>query len=827
MDFDRPVILTYRLRGGEVPEHRPSLIDAPHESCLRAERLPMSPSEELLPVSETSRSEPAPSSRRSIDYDIDNILDQIGLGAALEPAAPARFTHPAHAAGPVPSRSEPPAAPPPSEPQIVAQLEEISSTLASLDTDTTVPPAELATAQQQPDFERQGQPDCEAAIEPPQTAPETETPPQSSRAVALQVLEEEIIRRTAEISQQRRAIERDRAALEEAQANWRQELKSQQQAMEAERQQFVTRQRMIRQEQTEWEKRSAEFAAERTRLREQKQALQLQAAELAAERERVELQAATILVGARVAEITVNERNNYEAQRAALQAERDRSAQLESQLTAAREAEAARQQDFAQTQQQQLAELQAERDKTAQLEALLAAAHAEHDSGPQSPDPDQSVETDAVAELQTRVEEALAQRTAADSARHELLDQVSALETELAAQREAFSRAVELATVVAANPVPEPELQSTTPAAPETNLLTAETDTPETFEPESVATTEDTPGLQEAVVEATVGHDPELRVAEPDADLPTETAITVPVLEASVDDDSLPPSDPESDSHTLTESGPEALVAELPTTADEHPIFTEVMQPDLPPPAEPASPPNESPELAAAVSRIANLLAACPGDSAPAPQLVTPTPEPTATSISHDDDEQMDFADRLARLRAEMMGPRNTEPEPVVAVAEEPTLSALTPEDLCRRRTVVDVDAQRDHRNSLREVAQASAHSALSHYRGKQLRFGALLKTGIALLCFLAAIAFLSGEFVGNEVAWMQGTLFLVIGIYFAFDAFQKVVQLGVIMARRRSDLKSLLELSGMAAVSNPSGEGRSTTPAGPDVEAFSGPQIT
>jgi hypothetical protein len=56
-----------------------------------------------------------------------------------------------------------------------------------------------------------------------------------------------------------------------------------------------------------------------------------------------------------------------------------------------------------------------------------------------------------------------------------------------------------------------------------------------------------------------------------------------------------------------------------------------------------------------------------------------------------------------------------------------------------------------------------------------------------AFVCFAGAMAFLSGELAGYEMFWMQGTVFLVVGIYMAFDAFQKTVQLGVITARRRA----------------------------------------
>lgn len=609
---------------------------------------------------------------------------------------------------------------------VLEQLDQLSTELSALDGETELEsalpgalvtlPAELAAVRSQLEAERRALDEARDALERREAelneraaaGAAGDAPSHSSHAAALQILEGEIVRRTAELNQQRRALEQERAALDEAQSNWRIEYKTQKESLEADLQKFSTRQRMIRQEQAEWDKKSAEFNAERTRLREQKQILQQQAAELADERERVEMQAATILVGARVAEITVNERNEFASERELIQAERAKFAQLQRDLDEQREALAVQQKDLDRQHQQFVEEQKVTREThTVELQSL---ENRLRDAEAALIDARRSVD-DAQQQLQQRNEE-------------------------LAREREAMTeeRSRWEAGHVSERPIASAEsLVSPVDAAPADG-------TPDVIDERGLS------GLEE--------------------------------------DDSLPPT-------------PDAGVG----------VDQEIAWGDLAESDDGHSRHKSTPEeRAAAVFRLLGLR---PEDQQPEPEPapstageeLSPADESASPSVLEaavDDELELedDSAVRFAKLRAQAMGVADLRPSasvPTEGAEAEPVASDETPLNPIEEqqpippRVIVDKEEVRENLRSLREVSQASTMSALTLHQSKYLRNSIVMRSLTAFICFAGSVAFLSGDLAGYEMFWMQGTVFLVIGIYMAFDAFQKTVQLGVITARRRA----------------------------------------
>lgn len=652
--------------------------------------------------------------------EVDELLDELGLhdvAAVLERplashASPAIETE--IEMSDVPGGDAAPHLPEAAESPLLDQLDDLSTTLAALEGGEVAEPraiAALAAEREALDVERRKLAADRRALEEACAAlqqreaewtartAEPMTPAESSHAAALQILEAEIVRRTAELNQQRRALEQERAALDEAQSNWRFEYKTQKETLELELQKFTTRQRMIRQEQAEWDKKSAEFTAERTRLREQKQALQQQAAELAAERERVEMQAATILVGARVAEITVNERNNFAAERDAIQAERARFAELQRELDEQRAA--------LEQQQQTL-----ERDRQA-----LAAAQ-------ESARATQKEELEALQACLAEAEAAVAEarRQAVES--RQLLEQRTA---ELSRERDAIAE--ERSRWEACRPV------ETEPVAVPSDSAQAATD-----------------------VEA-----PELsdeNVCDETASRECPTAV---VAESTVSADGDSADDETDHADATPEERAAAVLRRLGIHPEDQPRQQDVVD-----------------------------LSASNEQASAAETMVDVEPETDVGAAS----ELLDEATlRFARLRAEAMGLAESplavaiEAAPIPAELEVPeTALVVQDEPLPPPRVAIDKEEAREHLASLREVSHLSAQSALTRHQCKQLRGSIGMRTLIALVSFAGAYLFLSGDLVGHEMFWMHGSVFLVIGIYMAFDAFQKSVQLGIITARRRSE---------------------------------------
>lgn len=192
----------------------------------------------------------------------------------------------------------------------------------------------------------------------------------------------------------------------------------------------------------------------------------------------------------------------------------------------------------------------------------------------------------------------------------------------------------------------------------------------------------------------------------------------------------------------------------------------------------------------------------CPEPQAIADQRPVAQPmEPSVLEQAVVDEMELpdDSAIRFARLRAEAMGtavsaaaasaPAANVPKESVVVEPARAEDSLL-EDSDRpvvSRVAVDKEEVRENLRSLREVSQLSTQSALNLHQSKRLRNSIVMRSLTAFVCFAGAVAFLSGDLAGYEMFWMQGTVFLVVGIYMAFDAFQKTVQLGVITARRRA----------------------------------------
>lgn len=609
---------------------------------------------------------------------------------------------------------------------VLEQLDQLSTELSALDGETELGSAlpgtlatmsaELAAVRSQLEADRRALDEAREALERREAelneraaaGTPGDAPSHSSHAAALQILEAEIVRRTAELNQQRRALEQERAALDEAQSNWRIEYKTQKDSLEADLQKFSTRQRMIRQEQAEWDKKSAEFNAERTRLREQKQILQQQAAELADERERVEMQAATILVGARVAEITVNERNEFASERELIQAERAKFAQLQRDLDEQREAVAVQQKDLDRQHQQIVEEQKVAREThTVELQSLenrLREAEAALIDARRSAD-------DAQQQLQQRTEELAREREAMTEERSRWeAGQISERPT---ASTENFGSAVD--------------------AAPADG-------TPDVIDEQGLSGLEEGDSLPPA----------------PDAAVDVDQEIAWGDLAESGDD------------QLRRESTPEERAAAVFRLLG---IRPEDQQPE----PEPAS-------LTASE------------DSSPADESASPSVLEAA--VDDELDLEDDSAVRFAKLRAQAMGSADllpsasvptevAEAEPVAS--DETPLSSIDEQQPILPRVIVDKDEVRENLRSLREVSQVSTMSALALHQSKHLRSSIVMRSLTAFICFAGAVAFLSGDLAGYEMFWMQGTVFLVVGIYMAFDAFQKTVQLGVITARRRA----------------------------------------
>lgn len=596
---------------------------------------------------------------------------------------------------------------------VLEQLEEVSLTLAglqgegdsgseSLDALSLLREA-LAAERVQLDAERQALEEARAALaqraaelnQRPVTPSVPMTPAEASHAAALQILEQEIIRRTAELNQQRRAVDQERAALDEAQTNWRIEYKTQKETMEAELQKFSARQRMMRQEQAEWEKKSAEFNAERTRLREQKQSLQQQQAELAAERERVEMQAATILVGARVAEITVNERNEHAAEREAIQAERAEFARQRREVDELR----------ATLERQQRELLQAQQD-FAETQRVAGESHDE-----------------VLATLQSRVAEAEASLAAARRDAQSFAQQLEDQAAELTREREAFAEERRQWESSRTSAAPAPAMDTTSDERGDFD----EQDGPAVPSEEKLALPEAAGGEIEHVAAGEAEHWPE----------------------------------PEEQGAATCDEQSAAVLHLMGVSADA-----------------PAG------EAAADVPSMQSL-----GGSADRPH----DEGSMAGVLSQDDETDLDSFDdsaiRLARLRAEAMGLTASPATPVQPVAidesRESNAVGVGPWPLVPR-VCVDKDEARQNLNSLRAVSQLSAHTAVAEHQSRTLRSSIAMRTLISLICFGGAAWFLSADLAGQELLWLAGNIFLVIGIYMAFDSFQKAMQLSVVSARRR-----------------------------------------
>lgn len=667
-----------------------------------------------------------------LERDVDSLIQNLGLAGTAAPSESRLTRFDAAADEPETvmtdtSNGEPsPTLPQTFESPALEQLDDLTTKLSALEGDSETEAdttaslsamrAELAAARSQIETDRQALEDAREALQKRESelneraagGAEVDSPAQSSHAAALQILEAEIVRRTAELNQQRRALEKERAALDEAQSNWRIEYKTQKETLETELQKFSTRQRMIRQEQAEWDKKSAEFNAERTRLREQKQILQQQAAELADERERVEMQAATILVGARVAEITVSERNEFATEREAIQAEREKFAQLQRDVDEERAALAVQQKDL-ERQQQQFVE-------------------------------DQRVAREArVEELQTlevRLRDAEAALSEARERGDELSRQLEQRTEELNRERQAI--ADERSRREDSQP-PETPAESS-----------AELEAPIVAEPEDET--------------ADVVDEPRLDNGENFESQQNEADAAFDVEENAVASDGIAETDVETDRR---ESTPEERAAAafrlLGIRPEDQRLESGLPEPtaidDRPPVVEPA-------ETSVLEATVVDEL------------------EPTD-----------DSAIRFAKLRAEAMGSAALPPTAAMQVARtaaELAMGVDGPPDgdddqPIVPRAMVDKEEIRENLRSLREVSLYSTQSALNLHQSKHLRNSIVMRSLTAFVCFAGAAAFLSGDLGGYEMFWMQGTVFLVVGIYMAFDAFQKTVQLGVIAARRRA----------------------------------------
>lgn len=701
---------------------------SPHDGSHPATDRPAEPPEHHDGVGPRTETDPQP--------ELDGLIQDLGLSEMTVSAESRRNRFDAAAVPPETAMTEFSNGEPSTllsqslDSPVLEQLDQLSTDLSALDGDTepesafpgtlATMHAELAAARSQLEAERRALDEERETLERREAelneraaaGTPGDAPSHSSHAAALQILEAEIVRRTAELNQQRRALEQERAALDEAQSNWRIEYKTQKESLEADLQKFSTRQRMIRQEQAEWDKKSAEFNAERTRLREQKQILQQQAAELADERERVEMQAATILVGARVAEITVNERNAFASERELIQTERAKFAQLQRDLDEQREALAVQQQDLDRQHQQFVEEQKVAREThTVELQSLenrLRDAEAASIDARRSAD-------DAQQQLQQRTEELDRERQTFAEERH----------------RWEAGRMSEGPTASAENS------GSPVDAAPADGA-------PDVIDEQGLS------GLEEG----------ELMPPAPDAGVDADQEIAWGDLAES------------DDSQTRHEATPE--------------------------------------ERAAAVIRLLGIL---PEDQRQEPDSAPPTasdnPSPAdesaersvlETTIDNQIELEDDSALRFAKLRAEAMGPaaapttegirkESVAVEPVVI--DEAPLSGADEQPPILPRVIVDKEEARENLRSLREVSQVSTMSALTLHQSKHLRSSIVMRSLTAFICFAGAVAFLSGDLAGYEMFWMQGTVFLVIGIYMAFDAFQKTVQLGVITARRRAGRRS------------------------------------
>ncbi len=729
MLFYRVSSLTSGLFGPSVPGMRSLEIDLPPERHLMSPHDGSHPATEHHEPSIEGLDAAGPQVEADPERDVDGLIQDLGLAAAAAPSEPRLTRFDAAADEPETAMTDfsngepPPILPQTFESPALEQLDDLTTKLSALEGETEADStdslsamrAELAAARNQIEADRQALVAAREALQLREAelneraagGADVESPAQSSHAAALQILEAEIVRRTAELNQQRRAIEKDRAALDEAQSNWRIEYKTQKETLETELQKFSTRQRMIRQEQAEWDKKSAEFNAERTRLREQKQILQQQAAELADERERVEMQAATILVGARVAEITVSERNEFATERESIQAEREKFAQLQRDVDEERAALAVQQRDLERQQQQCVEDQRVAREARAgelqTLEARLRDAEA------------------ALAEARER----------GDELNRRLELQTEELNLERQAVAEERSRW-------------EASQQPETPAESGGEL--------------------EAPGVAESEDEsADVSDEPRLDEGEDFESQQNEADAVFDVEEDAVASDGIAETDVDTDRR---ESTPEERAAAAFRLLG---IRPEDQHREL-----------ESPELPAIEDR---------------PAVVDPAEASVLqTTVEEELEPTDDSAIRFARLRAEAMGTAASAPEATVrekSIAAEPAMEVDSrPEDDDRPivpRVVVDKEEARENLRSLREVSQYSTQSALNLHQSKHLRNSIVMRSLTAFVCFAGAMAFLSGELAGYEMFWMQGTVFLVVGIYMAFDAFQKTAQLGVITARRRA----------------------------------------
>ncbi len=172
--------------------------------------------------------------------------------------------------------------------------------------------------------------------------------------------------------------------------------------------------------------------------------------------------------------------------------------------------------------------------------------------------------------------------------------------------------------------------------------------------------------------------------------------------------------------------------------------------------------------------------------SAPAAASVAePTAEPEEDSIAA-------YMERLlARTR---QGPRTpaVEPAPRRVVVEEPVRETRPVEETIsvegsaieaapfpeRVQPKVDRDTARSHLNSFREVANASARTAITTSRWKQQRLALITKWLLTGTTLVAGTFFLAGPLFGGERYDLQGSGLLIVGLFLLYESIRSTFAL-------------------------------------------------